>query len=294
MSGGHPPKRCSTLTDHTLRIDAHHHVWDLAVRDQPWTVDLPPLRRSFSFTDLRQDLAAHDIDATVLVQTVTVVAETPELLNLAATEPSIAGVVGWVDLTGTNVSERLAALRDQPGGAALAGIRHQVQDEPDPQWLCRRDVRRGLAAVADFDLAYDLLVRPHQLPAAIDTVKAMPALRFVLDHAGKPDIAGGVLDPWRRTIRTLAASSNVAVKLSGLLTQSDPAAWTVDQLRPYAETLLDAFGADRVMFGSDWPVCLLAASYDQVLDATEELTANLTPDERAHVFGATAAHWYRL
>ncbi len=266
-----------------MRIDAHHHVWDLSVRDQPWTVDLPGLHRSFDLAELRPSLLAHGVDATVVVQTITVADETPELLALAAREPLVAGVVGWVDLMAPDVADRLAALRSRPGGHRLVGIRHQVQGEPDPRWLCRDDVRRGLAAVAAAGLAYDLLVVPPQLPAAIETVAALPELTFVLDHAG-----------WRSDIRALAALPNVAVKLSGLITEADHATWTVDQLRPYVHTLLEAFGADRVMFGSDWPVCLLAGSYDDVIAAAEVLTDGLDAREQAAVFGRTAAHWYRI
>ena len=277
-----------------MRIDAHHHVWDLAVRDQPWTAELPGLHRSFDIAELRPSLLAHGIDATVVVQTITVADETPELLALAAREPLVGGVVGWVDLTAPDVVDRLAALGSQPGGSRLVGIRHQVQGEPDPRWLCRDDVRRGLAAVARAGLVYDLLVVPSQLTAAVETVAALPELTFVLDHAGKPAITSGSLAPWRSDVRALAALPNVAVKLSGLVTEADHATWTVDQLRPYARTLLDAFGADRVMFGSDWPVCLLAGSYDDVIAAAEVLTGRLDATEQAAVFGRTAERWYRI
>lgn len=277
-----------------MRIDAHHHVWDLAVRDQPWTAGLPALRRSFRFDELRPQLDANAIDATVLVQTITVPEETPELLALAAAEPRVAGVVGWVDLTAPDVADRVKHLRELPGGERLVGVRHQVQEEPDARWLCRADVRRGLAAVAEADLAYDLLVRPHQLPAAVETVRALPQLRFVLDHAGKPEIATGALEHWRAEIRALAALPNVAVKLSGLVTEADHQAWTVGQLRPYVDVLFETFGAVRVMYGSDWPVCLLAATYAQVIAAATELSGALSPAEQAQVFGDTAAAWYRL
>jgi len=274
------------------RIDAHHHVWDLAVRDQPWTADLSTLRRSFALSDVQPALAANRFDATVVVQTINVADETPELIALAAAEPIVAGVVGWVDLTARDVPTRLAALGAQPGGESLVGIRHQVQGEPDPRWLCRPDVRHGLAAVANAGLAYDLLVVPSQLAAAVETAQALPQLRFVLDHAAKPDIAHGELDPWRAQIAALGALPNVAAKLSGLVTETDT--WTVDRLRPYADVLFDAFGAERIMFGSDWPVCLLAASYDEWVAAAGELTSGLSDSERAAVFGGTAAHWYRL
>jgi L-fuconolactonase len=277
-----------------MRVDAHHHVWDLTVRDQPWTTGLPPLRRSFGFAELCPHLRTHDIDGTVLVQTVTVAEETPELLDLAARGPMVLGVVGWVNLAAPGVADRLAELRAAPGGQRLAGIRHQVQGEPDPRWLCRPAVRRGLAAVADAGLAYDLLITPSQLDAAIETVAALPGLRFVLDHAGKPRIRDHELEPWRDLIGQLALHGNVTCKLSGLVTETDRAAWTVDDLRPYADTLFDAFGPERLMFGSDWPVCLLAASYDQVVIAAEELTAGLSCAERAAVFGGTAARAYGL
>jgi L-fuconolactonase len=269
-------------------------VWDLDARDQPWTASHPLIHRSFAFEELRPSLAAHELDATVVVQTLAVADETPELLALAAAEPMVAGVVGWADLTDPGVGDRLAELLAAPGGDRLVGIRHLVQDEEDPRWLCRPDVRRGLAAVGAAGLVYDLLVRPPQLPAAVETVSALPDVRFVLDHAGKPAIARGELSPWRGEIRALAAQPNTAVKLSGLITEADHAAWTVEQLKPYGATLLDAFGADRVMFGSDWPVCLLAASYDDVIAAAEVLISSCDAREQAAVLGGTATHWYRL
>jgi L-fuconolactonase len=174
------------------------------------------------------------------------------------------------------------------------GIRHQVQGEPDPEWLCRPDVRHGLRAVADAGLVYDLLTIPVQLPAAIATVGALPDLRFVVDHLSKPPIASGELEPWATHMRALAEHDNVACKLSGMVTEADWAAWDVADLRPYAETVLDAFGAERELFGSDWPVCLVAASYEAVVGAAEELTASLSPSERAAVFGGTARRIYGL
>ena len=275
------------------RIDAHHHLWNLDVRDQPWTHGLPVLRRSYAFNDLEPGLDAMNIDATVLVQTIPVAAETPELLALAAEQQRIAGVVGWVDLTGSDVPAALAALRDGVGGPRLVGIRHGVQDEADPGWLGRPDVRAGLVAVGAAGLVYDLLITAGQLPAAIETVRDLSAVQFVLDHGAKPDIARGMLDPWREHIQALSALPNIAVKLSGLVTEAG-SDWTAEMLRPYVEMLLSTFGPSRIMVGSDWPVCLLVASYDDVINTATQLTDSLTTAERAEVFGQTAARWYGL
>jgi L-fuconolactonase len=276
-----------------MRIDAHHHLWDLTVRDQPWTADLPVLRRSFSVDDLRPSLAAHSIDGTVLVQTICVKEETPEMLALAAREPAIRGVVGWVDLTAPDVAGELARLRSLPGGELLVGIRHQVQEEPDPAFLRRADVRRGLGAVGEAGLVYDLVVRSHQLPAVVDTVRALPELPFVLDHAGKPVIAGLPAPDWLEAIHDLAALQNITVKLSGLTTEAPPG-WTAQTLAPYVDALFTSFGAGRIMFGSDWPVCLLAGGYDAAVDVAEALAAQLSSDERRLIFGEVAARFYGL
>ena len=277
------------------RIDAHHHVWDLGVRDQPWITDeLAPLRRDFGMRDLAPELAGQAIGATVVVQTGSVAAETRELLVLSAEDDVVAGVVGWVELTAADVGEQLAVLREAPGGAHLVGIRHAVQAEPDPDWLTRADVRRGLGAVADAGLAYDLLTLPHQLPAAIRTAAALPEARFVLDHLGKPPIASGRREPWASAIRELARHENVSCKLSGMVTEADWADWSISDLRPYADVVLEAFGPGRVLFGSDWPVCTLAATYAEVHAAADALTADLSDAERAAVFGGAARVAYRL
>jgi L-fuconolactonase len=275
------------------RLDAHHHVWDLTVRDQAWTAGLPALRRSFGFDELRPSLERSGISGTVVVQTVADSAETAELLELAGAEPLVAGVVGWVDLTADDVVGRIAELRALPHGAKLVGLRHVVQDESDPRWLCRADVRAGLRAVGEAGLAFDLLVRLPQLDAAIETVRALREQRFILDHAGKPNVGVEIIDHWKKKIRDLAALDNTAVKLSGLVTLAGrPAA--ADVLRPYADVVLGAFGPTRVMFGSDWPVCLQVASYDDVVSMARALTANLESADRDAVFGGSAAAWYRL
>jgi L-fuconolactonase len=276
-------------------IDAHHHVWDLSVRDQDWITGerMAPIRRSFSLDDLRPDARAAGVTATVLVQTVTVAAETPEMLALADADPLVAGVVGWTDLTRPAVAEELAGLASGPGGGYLAGIRHQVQSEPDPDWLRRPHVIRGLRAVAAAGLCYDLVVFPHQLPAATYAADAVPELTLVLDHAGKPPIASGDLGPWTSAIRALAARPNTVCKLSGLVTEAAPGA-PLTAFVPVADVILGAFGAERTMFGSDWPVCLLAAGYAGVVELARSLAAGLTDAERAAVFGSTAARVYRI
>jgi L-fuconolactonase len=229
------------------RVHAHHHVWDLGARDQRRTEGLAPLRRSFSLDDLRPYLAAAGIERTVVVQTVCVAEDTPELLALAEEAPEVAGVVGWVDLCSLRAADALASLREGPGGPWLVGARHQVQEEPDPGWLSRSDVRRGLVTVGEAGLAYDFVVKHHQLPAVIDTVAAHGDVSFVLDHAGKPPIVSGGLAPWREHIGALGRLRNVAVKLSGLVTEADHANWRTDDLRPYVEAALESFGPERAM-----------------------------------------------
>ncbi|MFH9613697.1 amidohydrolase family protein [Streptomyces pratensis] len=277
-------------------IDAHHHVWDLAVRDQDWITgeELAPIRRNFTLADLEPEARAAGVAATVLVQTVTVADETPEFLALAEDSALVAGVVGWTDLTAPGVADTLAALRALPGGGRLVGIRHQVQGEADPEWLLRPDVLRGLRAVAAAGLVYDLIVRPHQLPAAVRAAAVLPELTFVLDHAGKPPVALRSTHPWADGLRALAELPNTVCKLSGLVTEADPLSWTVEDLRPYADTAIDAFGPGRLMFGSDWPVCRLATGYAEVLDIARELTGRLGEDERGSVFAGTAQRVYGL
>jgi L-fuconolactonase len=277
------------------RVDAHHHVWDLSVREQTWMVgpELDPIRRNFSIEDLAPHAAAAGITSTVLVQTVGVVEETVELLEIAAGNDLVAGVVGWVDLTASDVPEALDGLLSRPDGSNLKAIRHQVHDEPDVDWLLRSDVQRGLTAVADAGLAYDLLTKTPQLPAAIRTARNLPQLTFVVDHISKP-VIGEPLEPWAGQLRELAALPNVTCKLSGMVTEAPWNTWKPADLQPYADVVLDAFGPDRVMFGSDWPVCLLAASYDQVVETAETLTANLTPAERDAIFTTTATRTYKL
>jgi predicted TIM-barrel fold metal-dependent hydrolase len=277
-------------------VDAHHHVWDLSVRDQDWITgaELAPLRRDFTLADLAPEARAAGVAATVLVQTITVADETPEFLALAADSDLVAGVVGWTDLIAPDIADTLAELRAGPGGEYLVGIRHQVQGEPDPRWLVRPEVLRGLSAVAEAGLVYDLVVKPHQLAAAAEAAERLPGLTFVLDHLGKPPIASGELAPWAQQIRRLAALPNTVCKLSGMVTEADWSSWTIEALTPYADTVLDAFGPGRLMFGSDWPVCRLAATYAEVIAVAHALTTGLDPAERHDVFTGTAVRTYDL
>jgi L-fuconolactonase len=276
-------------------IDAHHHVWDLSVRDQPWIrgAAMEALSRSFSMADLRRDAHEAAIGGTVLVQTVTVADETPELLALAVADPLVAAVVGWADLTEVSIADDLARLASGQGGDYLASIRHQVQSEPDPDWLRRADVLRGLRAVASADLCYDLVLLPDQLPAATHAAAAVPELVFVLDHGGKPQIADGALEPWATAIRQFAALPNTFCKLSGLVTEAAPGT-PCQAFVPFADVILGAFGGERVMFGSDWPVCLLAGTYASVLALAEALVSGLSEAERTAVFAGTAARVYGI
>lgn len=277
-------------------IDAHHHLWDLDVRDQEWITgpELTPLRRSFTLEDYEAEARTAGITAGVLVQTVTVAEETPEFLSLAAGSDLIGAVVGWTDLTSPGIGDELARLRGLPGGEYLRGIRHQVQSEPDPGWLTRPEVLRGLRAVAAAGLVYDVLVLAHQLPAAIQAAAAVPELTFVLDHLGKPPISTHAVEPWSTGLRRFAALPNTVCKLSGLVTEADWASWTVDDLRPYADLALEAFGPHRLMFGSDWPVCTLAARCTDVVAYTRALTAALGSTEQSAVWSGTAARVYAI
>jgi L-fuconolactonase len=274
-------------------VDAHHHLWDPARREYDWmTGPFAPLRERRGLDDLRAVTAPVGVSATVAVQADASEEETAELLALAdRSDGLIAGVVGWVDLTAPDVGDRIAALGAGPGGERLAGIRHPVQDEPDPGWLDRADVRRGLRAVADAELVYDLLLLPRHLNAGARVAADLPELALVLDHGAKPRIADGAWEPWSTELAALAAHDNVYGKLSGLVTEARWQRWREDGVDRYAARLLEAFGPDRLMFGSDWPVCTLAASYAEVLELARGV---LSAAERDAVLSRTARRVYRL
>jgi L-fuconolactonase len=272
-------------------VDAHHHFWDPLLADYPWmTDDVAAIRRRFGPENLEPLLREHGVDGTVLVQARASLDETRWLLETAEATPFVLGVVGWIDLTDPEAAHVLAELR----GRRLVGIRHQVHDEPDPAWLLRPDVQRGIAAVGAADLAYDLLVRPVELPSAYETAKRHPAVRFVVDHLAKPPLRGGETARWAEGLESLAGSPNVTCKLSGLVTEADPSTWRTDGLVEYHRRAIEWFGPERCMFGSDWPVCLLAAEYADVLELLMRALDDLDAAERAEVLGGTAARIYRL
>lgn len=275
----------------TALVDSHQHFWDLSVRDQPWLrrPGNEPLLRKFSEADLRPLAAAADVTATIVVQTVIEPGETPDLLELAAGSELVAGVVGWVDLQADDVADALAALQARPDGSFLRGIRHPVLVESDPDWLRRPAVHRGLAAVGAAGLCYDVVVPPEMLTAAGDAAAACTEVAFVLDHLGNPDIGEHPDERWVAAIRGLGGLPNVSCKLSGILGEAD-----VGRLQPYYQTVLAAFGPDRLMFGSDWPPCTLAATYGTVVAAARALIADLSPAEQSAILSGTATRMYRL
>lgn len=277
-------------------IDAHKHFWDPARADYPWmdAPELAPIRRAFGPADLAPLLKANGLDASILVQCRSALEETEEFLRIAHATPSVIGVVGWADLTDGALDETLDRLRALPGGGKLVGVRHQVHDEADPEWLLREDVQRGLTAVFAHDLAYDFLVRTRELPSAIATAQAFPEARFVLDHAAKPPIAAGGSAEWADLIRALAACGNVWCKISGLATEAVWTDWNAERLLPFVAHAAECFGEDRLIFGSDWPVCLLAGSYGRIKTALEDCLMGLGPRVRDKAFGVNATRAYRL
>ena len=277
-------------------VDAHHHFWDPSRRAYPWLGDdLAAIRRPFGPADLAPLIAAEGIDRTVLVQTISSLDETNEFLATAASTTFVAGVVGWVDLMDPNVARVLAELRSGDHGKFLIGIRHQAHDETDPRWLLRDDVQRGIRAVGDAGLVYDLLVKSRELPSAVELARNFPDITFVLDHVAKPRIASGPRDEeWERAMAPLAECENVHCKLSGMVTEASWPSWTPDDLAPYIDRTLAWFGPGRCMFGSDWPVCLLAADYGRVFSALKLALDGLDPTEKREVLGENAVRVYRL
>jgi L-fuconolactonase len=277
-------------------VDSHHHFWDPTRREYYWmeSDELASIRKPIGPADLRPLLAQNKVDRTVIVQTVPSVEETEEFLSIAADTDFVAGVVGWVDLSDPGVSDTLAELKAGANGKYLVGIRHQVHDEEDPAWVAREDVIRGIKAVGAAGLAYDLLPKQRELPACLPAVDAKPDMRFVVDHIAKPLIAAGEMEPWATRLEELAKRPNVYCKLSGMVTEADWTGWKPEDLKPYVDRVLEWFGEDRVMFGSDWPVCLLASDYGTVKDTLESLLGNPEGATYAKIFGGNATSFYGL
>jgi L-fuconolactonase len=274
-----------------MRIDSHQHFWLLSRGDYGWlTSDLAAIHRDHAPADLEPLIKTAHIDRTVLVQAAPTVAETDFLLRLAESTPFVAGVVGWVDFEADDAAHRIAALAAREN---LVGLRPMIQDIVDDRWMLSAAIRPAVEAMADEGLTFDALIRPRHIPILGEFAALYPALDIVIDHAAKPDIAAGGLGDWARDIRKLAAETRLVCKLSGLVTEAAPG-WSAQTLRPYVDVLVDAFGADRLMWGSDWPVLNLNGDYAAWMATAEQLLAGLSDTEREAIFGGTASVFYGL
>lgn len=275
-----------------MNIDSHQHFWRYDRRRDTWITDeMSVLKRDFLPADLLPELAANGMDATVVVQADQSEDETLFLLDCAAEHPQIAGVVGWVDLCAPNVVDRLAYFSQFP---KLRGFRHVAQTEPDDNFLLREDFCRGVARLREFGFTYDILIYPKQLAAACRFADRFPQQPFVVDHLAKPLIRARQIESWREQIRAVAAHPNIYCKLSGIITEADWVTWSANDCRPYLDVVFEAFGVDRLMFGSDWPVCLLAGTYCRVKQLVEDYARHMTPRNREKIFGLNAARFYGL
>jgi len=267
-------------------IDSHQHFWQVGRFDYPWmSSDLGVLYRDYLPADFAPILERNGIEKTVLVQASNSVAETRWLLELADANPFIAGVVGWVDLT---------QLDEVCAHPKFKGVRHLVESEPNDDWLIQPAVLSGLKKLSAHECTYDLLVHTRHLRYVPQVVESCPELQFVIDHMAKPPIARNEIRAWAEAMKPVAAFPNIYCKLSGLVTEANWTSWQLADLRPYVDDALDLFGTDRIMFGSDYPVCLLAASYDRVLESFQELLKDLSDDDRDKIFSSNAQRFYRL
>ncbi|MBI5774373.1 MAG: amidohydrolase family protein [Verrucomicrobia bacterium] len=272
-----------------MKLDAHQHFWKYRAPEYPWMKRGWPLRRDHLPPHLKPLLARAGIDGCIAVQARQSREENNFLLGLADAHPFIQGVVGWVDLRAKTVEQQLAEFARHP---KFVGVRHVVQDEPDDDFMMRHDFLRGIGQLARFKLNYDILIYPRQLPAAIRLARKFPHQPFVLDHLAKPPIKAGTISPWREQITELARHPNVMAKISGLVTEADWTAWKKKDFRPYLDVALAAFGAERLMFGSDWPVCRLAGTYGRVFGLARGHLASLPAAARDKIFGGNAARFY--
>ena len=276
----------------TQRIDSHQHFWRYRPAEYQWMGERHlPIKRDMLPPDMQPLLAAAGIDGTVAVQARQNLRECEFLLALADEYDFVRGVVGWVDLRADDVAAQLDRFAAHP---RFVGVRHIVHDEADDRFMLGGGFLRGLAALQEYDLRYDLLLFPRHIPIAIDVVRQFPQQQFVLDHIAKPFIVDGVLQPWADDIRALAALDNVWCKVSGLVTEAAWHEWTQSDFTPYLDIVFDCFGSDRLMFGSDWPVCELAGSYSQVVGIVEDYIGALSADEQAAMMGGNASAFYGL
>jgi L-fuconolactonase len=273
-----------------MRIDSHQHFWKYSEAEYPWIGKGTPLQRDWMPADLEGEAAKVHIDGSVVVQARTTVEESRWLLNLADERSFIKGVVGWVDLQSDKVEDDLAALAKRK---KFVGVRHVVQSEP-AEFMLKPEFLSGLSKLKQFNLAYDLLLFPKHLPSAVKVVAQLPEQRFVLDHIAKPMIRIGLVRPWKDDIKDLAKHKHVFCKISGMVTEAKLKGWTKEDFRPYLDVVFEAFGEDRVMFGSDWPVCLLAGSYEEVHGLAASYFDQFSADVRNKFFGGNAAKFYRL
>jgi L-fuconolactonase len=275
-----------------MRVDAHQHFWRYDPAEYGWIDDsMVLLRRDFLPEHVKPLMDGAGFDAAVAVQARQSLEETSFLLELAERHPFIAGVVGWVDLRSPDARAQLERFARHP---RLVGVRHIAQSEPDPRFLLGSEFGRGIALLEEFDLAYDILIYPRHLPAAVELVGRFPRVRFVLDHLAKPEIRTGELGCWERDLRRLAAHPNVLAKLSGLVTEADWAGWTPAELRPCLDAAFACFGPDRLVAGSDWPVCTLAADYARTMGVVLEYLSTRPATEQEAVLGGNAARFWRL
>jgi L-fuconolactonase len=275
-----------------MKIDSHQHFWRYDPARHSWITDpMAVLKQDFLPPDLNRELQPSGIDASIAVQADQSEDETVFLLDLAKRYPTIAGVVGWVDLCADDLPERLQSFSHHD---KLCGFRHVVQDEPDDRFMLRKSFVRGIAGLREFDFTYDILIYPRQLPAAIELVAKFPEQPFVIDHIAKPPIKTRETATWAGHMREIAAAPHVFCKLSGMVTEADWVHWTEDTFRPYLDIVFEAFTPDRLMFGSDWPVCLLAGTYGQVKQLVESYVQNLSGSEKENIFGSNAARFYGL
>jgi L-fuconolactonase len=273
-------------------IDAHQHFWHYDPVRCAWITDaMAGLKRDFLPSDLEPELARNGVDGCVFVQAEQSDRETEFLLQLADRSEKIAGVVGWIDLASPTIVE---TLNRYTRFKKLRGFRHIVQDEPDDRFLLREEIVRGIEALNGFGYTYDILIYPKQLPAAVELASRLPEQKFVIDHLAKPNIRQNTLEPWATHMRAIAKYPNVYCKVSGLVTEANWRSWTERDFRPYLDVACEAFGAKRLMFGSDWPVCLLASNYSGVKQLIEAYVQNFSNLEREQIFGETATHFYGL